>query len=327
MSLGLTLAAVALVLRGWHVWAAVFFSLALNHKQMALYYALAFFAHMLGRALRRGSVLLAAARVVSLGVAVVGTFAVLWAPWLGSAEAALQVARRLFPFARGLFEDYVANFWCATNLLVKWKRFVPATTMPALCAGVTLLAVAPAVCQQVARPSRRGFVLCMMNCALAFFLFSFQVHEKSILLPLLPATLLAAEEPLFAAWAQAIAAFSMWPLLKKDGQGVAYCALLLLHAVVSGGMGALLTGGLGALRGRPMHLALCASLAGAAALHAAEALVPPPASKPFLHDALNAAYSAAHVLAALAYGTWRQWQCPADEEEEGRLSRGKAKVA
>ena len=135
------------------------------------------------------------------------------------------------------------------------------------------------------------------------------------------------EEPLFAAWAQAIAAFSMWPLLKKDGQGVAYCALLLLHAVVSGGMGALLTGGLGALRGRPMHLALCASLAGAAALHAAEALVPPPASKPFLHDALNAAYSAAHVLAALAYGTWRQWQCPADEEEEGRLSRGKAKVA
>ena len=25
-------------------------------------------------------------------------------------------------------EDYVANFWCATNLLVKWKRLVPATT-------------------------------------------------------------------------------------------------------------------------------------------------------------------------------------------------------
>jgi hypothetical protein len=32
----------------------------------------------------------------------------------------------------------------------------------------------------------------LFNCSMAFFLFSFQVHEKSILVPLLPLTLLMA---------------------------------------------------------------------------------------------------------------------------------------
>ena len=35
-----------------------------------------------------------------------------------------------------------------------------------------------------------GFLICMLNCSLAFYLFSYQVHEKSILLPCLPAALL-----------------------------------------------------------------------------------------------------------------------------------------
>ena len=30
-----------------------------------------------------------------------------------------QVIHRMFPFKRGLFEDKVSNFWCATNLIIK----------------------------------------------------------------------------------------------------------------------------------------------------------------------------------------------------------------
>ena len=97
---------------------------------------------------------------------------------MGSADAATQVVRRLFPFSRGLFEDYVANFWCASSLAIKWKRLVPPQLMPVLCLFATLVAMAPAVCHQVVRPSRRGFLLCLMNCSLAFFLFSFQVRHK-----------------------------------------------------------------------------------------------------------------------------------------------------
>lgn len=59
-----------------------------------------------------------------------------------------------------------------------------------------------------------------------------QVHEKSILLPMLPITLLVAEEPLLASWLSPIAAFSMYPLLKKDGLGLAYACMLALWAAL-----------------------------------------------------------------------------------------------
>lgn len=56
VSLGLSIAGAALAMRGADIAGAVAFALALNHKQMALYYAPAFFAYMLGKALRRGKV-------------------------------------------------------------------------------------------------------------------------------------------------------------------------------------------------------------------------------------------------------------------------------
>lgn len=35
-------------------------------------------------------------------------------------SALLQIVHRVFPFARGLYEDKVANFWCTSNLVYKW---------------------------------------------------------------------------------------------------------------------------------------------------------------------------------------------------------------
>lgn len=73
-----------------------------------------------------------------------------------------------------------------------------------------------------------------MACSsFAFFLFSYQVHEKSILLPLLPVTLLAPEVPRAAAWLVPVATFSMFPLLKRDGLQAAYAACLLLWAALA----------------------------------------------------------------------------------------------
>jgi alpha-1,3-glucosyltransferase len=33
-----------------------------------------------------------------------------------------QVVSRIFPLRRGLFEDYVANFWCTSSVAIKWKQ-------------------------------------------------------------------------------------------------------------------------------------------------------------------------------------------------------------
>lgn len=63
--------------------------------------------------------------IAKLGAAVIATFVVCWSPWLTSPEAALNVVSRVLPVKRGLFEDYVANFWCASHTFVKWKRLLP----------------------------------------------------------------------------------------------------------------------------------------------------------------------------------------------------------
>lgn len=55
IGLGLALAGAAAAAAGREVLASLLFSLSLNHKQMVLYYAPAFFAFLLGRCLQRGT--------------------------------------------------------------------------------------------------------------------------------------------------------------------------------------------------------------------------------------------------------------------------------
>jgi alpha-1,3-glucosyltransferase len=72
-----------------------------------------------------------------------------------------------------------------------------------------------------------------VNSSLSFFLFSFQVHEKSILLATLPVSLLTAHHPYFSVWFNLVATFSMYPLLVKDGLAVATWALSGLFMLAS----------------------------------------------------------------------------------------------
>ena len=79
------------------------------------------------------------------------------------------------PLHRGLFEDYVANFWCATHAFIKWKRLLSQVSLVRACTAATLLALTPSCTHQIMRPSRLGLLYCMLNSSLAFFLFSYQV--------------------------------------------------------------------------------------------------------------------------------------------------------
>ena len=190
----------------------------------------------------------------------------------------LDPLTRIFPFGRGLFEDKVANFWCASNVVFKWRNWAGALTLIRLSTILTALGFLPAVIVLVrgsyilwkARDTAERLALenaveeksrsaedgaasiadgkprkteqpllpllpyALLTSSLSFFLFSFQVHEKTILVPLLPITMLmssAALESAFFGWGALVnnvAMFSMWPLLKRDGLGVQYIALLLL---------------------------------------------------------------------------------------------------
>lgn len=115
----------------------------------------------------------------------------------------------------------------------------------AVCAATTLALIIPALVllwRAVATARRRGqpapaaaIFLALLNVSLAFFLASFQVHEKSILMPALAAACVGGlgASPLLAHTVSAMSVWSMWPLLAKDGLLSHAAALVIVHLCVT----------------------------------------------------------------------------------------------
>ncbi|GMN63358.1 hypothetical protein TIFTF001_032433 [Ficus carica] len=302
ISLGLTVGAIASILSDKDLVASVLFSLALNHKQMSAYFAPAFFSHLLGKCLRHSNPIF---EVLKLGIVVLSTFAVIWWPYLHSTEAFLQVLSRLAPFERGIYEDYVANFWCTTSVLIKWKRLFTTPSLKLLSFGATISACLPSMLQQIRAPSKRGFLFGLLNSAFSFYLFSFQVHEKSILLPLLPASLLAMEEPFLHSWLTHYALFSMFPLLARDKLVLPYIALsalffLLNRAAPNRSQG---TGETNSLRSFVTAFFLFCALV----LHVVYVTMNPPHRYPFLFEALTMLLCFSQFVSLTVYTNAKQW--------------------
>ncbi|GAA5865643.1 hypothetical protein JCM8547_007674 [Rhodosporidiobolus lusitaniae] len=282
LMLGLTLHALNAFQAGHDLLGAVLFVLSLGFKQMALYFSPGVFAYLLGKCVwlggRKGLTLF-----LHLGLTVLLTFSLLLSPlFLSSSSPAypshgllstlLQTLHRIFPFQRGLFEDKVANVWCALNVVVKLRTLASIPTLTRLALVATATAVAPVVGGTVwlsrrlylrrisstssssssstasstapEGPAPTAVLLphLLLLSSLSFFLLSFQVHEKSILLPLMPLLLLMGgrecgwgrEDWEWGCLVGNVAVFSMWPLLKRDGVAVQYLALTALWNFVVG---------------------------------------------------------------------------------------------
>lgn len=303
ISLGLTVGAVAAVLSQKDLIACALFSLALNHKQMSAYFAPAFFSHLLGKCLRRKNPFFEVSR---LGLVVMGTFAVVWLPYLYSTDALLQVLSRLAPFERGIYEDYVANFWCATSVLIKWKRLFLTPKLKLFSFIMTLSTCLPSMIHQISSPSSQGFLYGLLNSSLPFYLFSFQVHEKSILLPLLPASLLALDNPSLYKWLTHYGLLSMFPLLHRDGLLLPYITLnalyFLLYHVPRDKRVSKVTGSSAAY---PILSAF--SVCCYFGLHLIYLTMHPPEKYPFLFEALIMIFCFFHFALLAIYTNKKQW--------------------
>lgn len=246
--IGLTLMSMRYILSGEEVLGSIMFCLSLNFKQMALYYSPVFFFVLLqsccATAVKHGR-LAGLLHLTKTGVIVIVTFAALWSPFclfprVGATclSSCGQVLHRLFPFARGIFEDKVANLWYALSVLIDFRNFAHMEGLVRTSLMLTLLLLVPVAISLLVTPLRAAlisssastssssslaqptspvsFVLGLVVSALAFFLASFQVHEKSLLLATVPAALLITVEPLFISWFQTLGLFTMFPLLQKD---------------------------------------------------------------------------------------------------------------
>jgi alpha-1,3-glucosyltransferase len=306
VSLGLTAWAIIALRRQHAALAASLFCLALNYKQIALYHALPFFCFMLGLCLKQASWSLFVRKLSGIVASVLLTFCIVWLPFLTSVENTLQVLHRVFPVARGLYEDKVANFWCTLSVLVKPQHYLTPGFMALLCSVMTLLSVLPSCVDLLKRPGQRRFELSLLNCSLGFFLFSFHVHEKSILFPALPALLLLPIQPHAVVSFLWISSYSLLQLAFKDGLALVWLALQLLflgaaHTLVIQPRSSLL------------KFTMTTSLVCSAVLTLAYVLLTPPVRYPDLFPLLLAVFCCVHFLGFLFYFTRLQLSLPTEK--------------
>ncbi|KAI9825304.1 MAG: Glucosyltransferase-like protein [Thelocarpon impressellum] len=355
--LGFVLASISAFYAERRLWSAVFFVAALGFKQMALYYAPAVFAALLAACFRprpRPILLLSVALVTGISFAtlfaplllfglkdgpalddegeirplalpifssipLLSTYTTDTMSWYYPAVQQLaQSIHRIFPFARGIFEDKVANLWCALNVVVKLRQF-PAALLQRVSLFATLSAILPPCTLIFLRPRGDLYLYGMAATAWGFFLCSFQVHEKSVLLPLLPMTLILAQRggltPAIRAWvgwANLMGVWTMYPLLKRDGLRTPYFVLTLLWAYLLGlppvslsAYSDVAPGSRGGLSfpTRVLHFSFYHMMV---VWHVVEAFVAPPMGKPDLWVVANAGIGAAGF--SVCY-LWCVWQC------------------
>ncbi|XP_071077562.1 dolichyl pyrophosphate Glc1Man9GlcNAc2 alpha-1,3-glucosyltransferase isoform X3 [Desmodus rotundus] len=161
------------------------------------------------------------ARFISLGLIVFLVSALSLGPFLALNQLP-QVFSRLFPFKRGLCHAYWApNFWAlysaldkvlsviglklklldpnkipkasmTSGLVQQFQHTVLPSVTPMATLLCTLIAISPSIfCLWFKPQGPRGFLRCLILCALSSFMFGWHVHEKAILLAVLPMSLLS----------------------------------------------------------------------------------------------------------------------------------------
>ena len=351
--LGFVLASLSCILSDHPIWSCVFFVLALCYKQMALYYAPAIFAYLLGVCLLPNPHL---GRFVGIALITFISFTLIFAPLLlGSLYDARhgislplsttdrqvnplfalilpyidaqsifypvllqlsQIIHRVFPFARGLFEDKVANIWCSIHTLHKLHTY-PIPLLQRVSLFATLTTILPACMTISLFPRKELLPWALASSAWGFFLCSFQVHEKSVLLPLLPMTILlggdgglSVEMRAWVGWANMLGVWAMYPLLKRDELKVPYYVLSLLWAYLLGlpptslnlYIGKRATKSGVRISTKIMHLVFYAAMAS---WHLLEAFVPPPNGKSDLWVVLNVLIGCAGFGVCYLWCTWQ----------------------
>ena len=247
--LGFALVSILCSVSGNYSLAAAAMALSFNFKIMGLYYILPLVAYWLAKSYDQsirgrmifGQNLMKAAQgylAFSGFVSIAGTgfivCCIIWAPWL-SLEEGQAVLSRIFPLDRGVFEDKVATFWCISSVIFKYKQIFSTQTMSILTGIVTLILSAPFMVLTVKKRSLKNSLLYgISGVSLTFFLFSYHVHEKTILVPLLPISLtFILRNPELFEFAVVTATFSMYPLFVLDRLKMPYFVFQLLFITLA----------------------------------------------------------------------------------------------
>uniref|UniRef100_A0A669DUQ6 Alpha-1,3-glucosyltransferase n=1 Tax=Oreochromis niloticus TaxID=8128 RepID=A0A669DUQ6_ORENI len=205
-------------------------------------------------------------RLLALGAIVTSVCALSFGPFIAMGQLP-QVLSRLFPFKRGLCHAYWApNIWALYNVLDKslavlgvrlklleeaelppasmtgglvqeFEHSVLPSVTPAVTLVCTLLSILPAVASIWLRPhGAQGFLRCLLLCALGCFMFGWHVHEKAILIAILPLSILAVESREDAGIFLILTTtghYSLFPLLFTPAELPIKVVLMLMFTIFS----------------------------------------------------------------------------------------------
>lgn len=264
MLLGLLLLSLAAIRAERNLEAALWFAVLLQFKHIFLYVAPIYGIYLLRVAvLARGRWWdlrgLQLKNVVVLFVILAVTFGLSLGPFAALGQLP-QLVSRLFPFKRGLVHAYWApNAWAlymgadlflartlgvrstlpnsTSGLVGSTATLVLPNIPPAVTLALTVLTMAPVLWKVWNKPTPRTFLFAFVPLSLCSFLFGWHVHEKAILMTLVPFGLIALETP---AWTQQFSRlslaghFALVPLFLEDSPSyyILYF-IILLHWFVT----------------------------------------------------------------------------------------------
>ncbi|KAL6705149.1 glycosyl transferase [Coniothyrium glycines] len=202
----------------------VLFAVLLCFKHIYMYLAPAYFVYLLrvyclGQRPTFPYFNIRLVNCLKLGISIIGVFASAFGPFAlwGQLE---QVLRRLFPFSRGLCHAYWApNVWAMYSFLDRVLIFlaprlglhvdrnavnsvtrglvgdssfaVLPDVVPLACFLLTLATQIPVLFRLLYKPTWESFVGAVTLCGYSSFLYGWHVHEKAILLVIIPFSLIA----------------------------------------------------------------------------------------------------------------------------------------
>jgi alpha-1,3-glucosyltransferase len=267
---GILLISISCMIREEYEASAFWFAFLLNMKHIYIYLAPAYFVYLLKNYCLKGSpntkyILpkLAIKKFLSLGTIVTIVFLITFLPFYDQLG---QVFSRMFPFKRGLCHAYWApNFWAVYNSLDKFTylclsrggfflkknpvasmtgglvqefshQVLPnITPLMTIClTGLTMLPALAKLWTLNKHPS--NFLRCIVLCALSSFLFGWHVHEKAILMAIIPLSILAVmdmnDAKIFLLLG-VVGHYSLFPLLFPTSLLLIKVLLLILYSTYS----------------------------------------------------------------------------------------------
>ncbi|KAG2146718.1 glycosyltransferase family 57 protein [Suillus clintonianus] len=262
---GILLWSILMAREGRNLVSGILFAVLLNFKHIYMYLAPAYFVYLLRSYCMSPAGAIIPTRFISLANSVLLVFLASLGPFVLMGQLP-QLLSRLFPFTRGLNHAYWApNAWAlvtaADRVLLQLVKHVDvglvvnesgvASTSRGLV-GDTVFAVIPNIkpvhtfiitiifqmlylIKLWRAPTYKSFVAALTLCGYASYMFGWHVHEKAVLLVLVPLTLLASENYAYYKTfviASVAGIFSLFPLIFTPAETL----LKIIYSLIWGAM-------------------------------------------------------------------------------------------